>query len=422
MSTPLWYRVYNKTLSFNEFLDRFNDKQFQDRDVLPIFIFAVLYNHEPYIKGSHILNYLILDDGLPDRSLKYFYIYWALKKDFGKESRLANSLIGGDFSGVLINLDESFSSDYLNDWMGIILRACFGIGCYLPGVDKNVDTIKYSKLLIRSPFNIPNITPQKMDKLAMAHNNLLNLINFFKTTECSNYIIPSRKNLGTFKNIVTLYNPIILKSCEPFNDLEMKVIQVEHTRLFESEDVNFFLYYIQEFIKVFPKEHTLTEQINKYLEISNEMDASNVSKFLSTIDPIKRQKYIPQRFPVINSQLESFIHQIHEKGFVSALMPYLLQNKKIFELELGECELVNDVITSSQYSIYLYPMNELILHKEENKIYVFLAEELVNFEKRENPYNRKSLPLYLYNNLDRKTENLEEIWTKILRRNICLEI
>lgn len=39
MSAPLWYQVYNKRLSFNEFLDRFNDRQFQEREVLPILFY-----------------------------------------------------------------------------------------------------------------------------------------------------------------------------------------------------------------------------------------------------------------------------------------------------------------------------------------------------------------------------------------------
>jgi hypothetical protein len=427
MSVPLWYQVYHKQLSFKEFLDRFNDRQFQEREVLPIFVLSVLYEHDPYIKGSHILNYLMYDNSVTERSIKYFYLYWAIGKGFSDDLRLAGCPFEGTFRSVNITLNIGFTSDYLNDWIGIILRAFFGISIFLPENVERTDltkALKYSKKIQDGRFVFPEKTTEKMYKLSIAHDNMIELIQVFKSGPYPNVLKPYRKNLDTFKNIVLLFAPSILFNEIPFSHAEWDIINVEHKRLYESGDIDFFLYYIEEFIKVFGRDHKLSIQLQKYIEPSYEIDRLRTEILLIKLNPIERQKYIPQKFGVTDSQLNKFFDHIKREGIVSALSPYILNNKKIVDVQLNGCELANDVITSTQYSIYLYPLEKLIFYTEEDdKVYVFLPEELLRFDKKENPYNRKPLPGHLYINLceDEKTENLEEMWTKILRHTVSFE-
>ena len=432
MTVPLWYQVYHKHLSFKEFLDRFEDKQFQEREVLPIFILSVLYGHDPYIKGSHILNYLMYDDKVTERAIKYFYLYWTIGKGFSDDLRLAG--FEGTFRNVNIKLNTGFTSEYLNDWIGIILRAFFDIPIFLPfspvgekgnKEGKLLTALKYTKKAQESRFMFPEKTTDKMYRLGVTHDNLNELIQVFKSGPYPTVLKSYRKNPDVFKSIMLLFSPSILKSCVPFTDLELRIINVEHKSLHGSGDIDFFLYYVEEFIRVFGKEHMLSLQLQRYLEPSYENDRLKAHKFLWNLNPIERQEYIPQTLGVTNSQLNRFLDHVKREGIASALMPYILNNKKIMEMQLNGCELANDVITSTQYSIFLYPPDELIFHTEEDdKVYVFLPEELLQFDKRENPYNRKPLPDYLYANLyeDQKTENLEEIWTKILRHTVSFEL
>jgi len=373
------------------------------------------------------------DDNVTERAVKYFYLYWSIGKGFSEDFRLSGSPIGGTFRNVSIMFNTGFTSEYINDWIGIILRAFFGISIFLPLsiIPERRDlmkALKYTKKVQEARFEFPEKTTEKMYKLSVAHDNLNELIHVFKSRIYPTVLKPYRKNLDTFKNIVLLFSPPILDSLNkesPFTDLELGIINVEHKRLYESGDIDFFLYYIDEFIKVFNKEHLITIQLQKYLEPSHENDGLKADRFLRNLNPIERQEYIPQAFGVTDLQLNRFIDHIKREGIVSALMPYILNNKKIMEIQLNGCELANDVITSTQYSIYLYPLDQIIFHTEEDdKVYVFLSEELLQFDKKENPYNRNPLPDYLYEDLyeDQKTENLEEIWTKILRHNISFEL
>src|SRR5579885_1125954 len=132
MSSPLWYQVSIQNLSFKEFLDRFDDKQFQEHDVLPIFMLSVLYNHDPYVNGIHILNLLMKNTSITDRALKYVYVYWSIKKDFGNATILAGSSIGGTFQNINIQLHPNFTCEYIYDWIGIILKSFFNIRPFIP--------------------------------------------------------------------------------------------------------------------------------------------------------------------------------------------------------------------------------------------------------------------------------------------------
>lgn len=431
-SSPLWYQVHSHQLSFKEFLDRFNDKQFQEREVIPIFLLSAIYNHDPYIDKIHVLRTLIGESGIPERSLKYFYLYWSIGRKFGDDLILEGSSSAGKFRSINIRL-PGFSADYLYDWIGIILRSFFGISVFIPNeiiyqrsdMKALTTALKYAEKAQEDRFEIQDKNTEKMYKLAIAHNILTELLQFFKSGIYPSVLFSYRQDSGVFKKIVALFSPIMLKAISPFTEEEQQIIEKEHHNLYDTGDIDFFLYYIDEFIRIFGKDHQISVKLQKYLEPSNESDRLKSEQFLKTQNPIQRQYYLPQYFPLIDSQLERFVQRVKSEGIVAALKPYILNNKKRIEeeLELSGCDLANPDITLSQCSIYLYSVGSLIFHIEDNKLYVFLPEELWKFEEKKNPYTRKPLPDYLYSEMfkDRKTENLEEIWTKILRHTIDLQ-
>jgi hypothetical protein len=163
-------------------------------------------------------------------------------------------------------------------------------------------------------------------------------------------------------------------------------------------------------------------QLKKYIEPSNESDRIKAQQFLKNLNPFQRRRHLPQFFPVIDIQIEKFLDHIRREGIIEALKPYITYNEKKIqeEIEFLKCQLVNDTIISTQNSIFLYSMRDLVFHIEDNRLYVFLPEELWKFDRRENPYNRELLPDYLYKKefQDYKTESIEETWTRILRRNL----
>ena len=430
---PLWYRVYSKQLSFKEFLDKFNDKQYQEHDVLPIFILSVLYEHAPYINGVHVLSNLMSEEGINQRAFKYFYLYWLIGKGFANDLILANNEHGGTFSKITARFPCRFSSKNLYDWIGIILKSFFNIPIFIP------EEIPYERLNTRTltialrylenaqnnRFQIHEKITENIYNLAIAHNSLYELIQLFKSGPYPSILQPYRKDLVFFRNVTSCFCPSMTKSMAEFTERELEIIEEEHLRLYNHSEINFFVYYIESFAKVFDKENPSAVKLQKYLEPSNENDRIKAEQFLRSQNPIQRREYVPQYFPMNDTQLDKFIDDIKREGVVNALRPYILNSKRriLKELKSSKYELASNTIVSTQSSIFLYPMERLIFHTEEDKVYVFLPEELFKFEQKRNPYNRKQLPDYLFvtSSEDYRTETLEEIWSNILRHNIDLQ-
>ena len=431
--TPLWYQVYHRHFSFKEFLDRFNDKEFQERDVLPIFVLSVLYGHDPYVNGMHILHALMGDKGITERALKYFYLYWSIGKGFSDDFLLAGNPIGGTFRKINIRLPSSFTSEFIYDWMAIVLRAFFNIPCFIPNetyyqrgnMKALAISLKYAEKAQEDRFEIQDKTTEKIYKLALAHSYLTELMQFFQSGIFPQILRPYRRDRTFFRSLVRCFWPPLLKAVQndvSLSEEEMVIIEAEHRNLYEAGDIDFFIHYIETFAKTFGKDHPLVIQLHKYLEPSNENDRLRAEQYLKLQNPIQRRKYIPQYLPVTDLQLTYFINQIKEHGIIHAVKPYILNNKRIIEqqLELSGCELANDSIISTQCSIFIYSIDQLVLHTEGNKLYVFLPEELSKFAEKENPFNRQSLPDYLFaiSFQDLKSESLEEVWSKILRHGV----
>jgi hypothetical protein len=434
--TPLWYQIYQRQLSYKEFLDRFNDKQFQERDVIPIFLLSAIHGHDQYVNGMHILHELMGEKGITERALKYFYIYWSIGKGFSDDLIIAGNPIGGTFRKINIRLHNSFTAEYLYDWMGIIVRAFFNIPVFVPndGVYERGDfralmmSLKYAEKAKEDQFEIQDKTAEKLYKLSLAHTALTELIQFFQIGTFPQILKPYRKDKIFFRSVVGCFSPLLLKGMNAemlFSDEEVKIIHEEHRHLYEAGDIEFFIYYLETFVKTFDRDHPLVIELQKYLEPSKESDRLRTEQYLKKCNSIVRRNFIPQYFPISEVQLHKFIQDIQENGVINALKPYILNNKRFIQqqLELSGCELANDTILTTQCSIYLYPIDKLIFYADGKTIYVFLPEELSKFINKENPYNRQILPDYLFtvsfhNHI---SENFEEIWSKILRYKIDLQ-
>ena len=83
MEVPLWYKVAQSQLGFKEFLDRYNDVLFQEKDTLPVFVLSCLKHDDPYVAGKHVLSHLINGEIVSERALRYFYLYWVFVGKYG---------------------------------------------------------------------------------------------------------------------------------------------------------------------------------------------------------------------------------------------------------------------------------------------------------------------------------------------------
>lgn len=436
MNTPLWYQVYNHELSFKEFLDRYNDRKFQERDVLPIFVLSVIYNHDPYIGGIHVLNILMGDRGITERALKYFYLYWAVGKGFSNDTMLAGNDHGGTFRQINIRLPIDFSAEYIFDWIRTMLMGCFNDNTIIPvrimyergNNEILMKSLEYGEKALKDRFEIQAITIEKTYKLGVAHSILVEIIQFLRSGTYPGLLKYYRNNIVFFRNVVASFCPVALKSMDnesPLTEEEIRVVDEEHQRLYETLNINFFIYYIKSLTEIFDKEHIIIQVIEKYFKPSKENDKLKAGAFLKSLDPDQRRTYIPQYLPVTDVQLSEFVRCIQKEGVVTALTPYILNNKKLIQdqLRFSGCELVNDTIIGTHCSVFLYTIDQLILHIEGNKLHIFLPEELSKFPGRENPFNRQILPDYLFATSFEGyiTENLEEIWSKIVRHAVDLQ-
>ena len=430
MESPVWYRVYRNQLSFSEFENRFESTLFTESEVIPVFVLACLYQHDPHIDGIHTLQRRITQTGVTDRSLRCFYLYWVFKGSFVDESVLQGGM-AGTFRSMKIPFPSDFDHTYVEDWIRTIIKSFFGIpyvtferGDYQAGDVKELHTtLKYLEEMNTNGLDVKEKTVRKIRALASAHDDLVQLKGLFSGTIYPEFLKPYRNEL--FGPTLNLYWPAVLKQlheCEPLSPEEWDQVRVAHERVVQEADVEFLEYYIEQFEKYFP-DCEETERLRKELEPRPEQDVASARRFLSQLSPVQRSFYILQPIPVTDCMLESFLERAKQKGMEEVLKELVERNAELVkgELQRTECTLINDIILSNQSSIFLYHPIQLILHSEGDNVFVFLPEELGKFADGRNPFNRSPLPENLLKlATGTETLNLEELWSKVVRRKIQL--
>lgn len=436
METPLWYKVTQGLFGYKEFLDR-NNKLTNDGEIMSLFILICLKRKDPYVSEKHILTYFINDGFVTEKSLRYFYLYWIFMGNYGNELLISNTPIVGRMSLYNLTLPMDFNSDYISDWMTAILHYFFDIGpitCskekYIKGNYTHLNNIlNYTRQLYDTKLAIPNKTTCNMYKLFNAHKSLIEVRNFLCGGIYPTILHPYRRDRDFVLSVIYQYWPNILKTLDnyqPFDEWEINELQKAHRELYECGDIDFLFYYIQLFNASFGYDHILSKQLWEYIKPSKENDRLHAGKFLYKLNPYERQRYIPQYFPVSDTQVGDFIKEVGLNGFEVAIRPYILRIKNQIESELISvgAELCNTTFFSTQVDIYLYSPCEYIFLPINKTYFVFLISELHHLSKeKKNPYNRDILPDYIFNNLIvyRESESLEEAWSAILRREINLK-
>jgi hypothetical protein len=277
-------------------------------------------------------------------------------------------------------------------------------------------------------FEISDKTEEKMYKLSKAHSALTELKQFFQGTAFPQILHSYRDDKSFFQGVVNSYWPSVLKTfvlVRPFNDVEIQYINEAHRRLYDQGDIDFFLYYLEQFNKFFDSNDPLVIHLKKYLEPSNESDRIRVEQFLRQFNPIERMRYLPQLVPVSDDQIVELGRAIQSVGVTKAFAPYLLENKRLIldQIERTKSTLASQTIFSNQTSIFLYRLDDLVLYLDGKHIYVFLPEELAKLSDNTNPYNRQLLPDYImaYADDSMETESFEDIWSKVLRHEVNLQ-
>lgn len=439
MEPPFWYKVAQMQLGFKEFLDRYNNNNlFQEKETLPIFIFACLNHMEPYVAERHILGHFINERNVSDRSLQYFYLYWIFAGNYGDDTLIADSPIGGTMSSFRLKFPVDFAADYLMNWIAIILRSFFCVGPLIQSERKytkrNFDLlskiIAYAEQLNEERFIVANKTVPYINELMQAHETLVEIKQFLSGKIYPNILYSYRQDRRFVSSVIEQYWPVVLKTLDKyrsFDDWELNAIRESHQKLYEMGDVDFLFYYIDLFKRSFGEDHSLSMELDRYVKTSKENDRLRVEQYLRKINPNERRRYLPQYFPVSDTQVENFAKEVERNGFETAIYPYMQRVKTHITMDLQNtgAELLNPEFFSSQTSIYLYSPTEYILVPDGKNYYVFLLNELHHLKNdRKNPYNRADLPDYIFLGLQIlcESKNLEELWSSILRRKVELNL
>lgn len=433
MDLPLWYQVVQRKLSFREYEERFNDSLFDEKEVLPILILSALYNHDPYVGDIHVLQRRITGSRMNDRALRGIYLYWVLGRSFRNDSILNGNGLGGTFQGIRITLPNDFNEDYLYDWLSITLRCFFVLGplhrsdeSYQPGNLVHLKkSLAYIEMASSNSFEITSKTMDKAYRLSIAHDMLKEVRGFFLGETFPSLIRPYRKSRRFVESAIDLYWPAILKGLEieaSFEDWEIEIVRQAHEKLYLLGDLEFYFYYAEKIEQIFGKHHPITLSLKTKVESSPESEAEQIKSQLSRLDPYERKKFFLQKLMVSDRQLNEFIETIKKSSFEEAIRPYLLANKRRIdeEISLTGGQIANTETLATQTSIYFYSPDDLIFYSDQQKVYIFLREELDQFKDKQNPYDRQPLPEILFNQAEQKEsiDPIDELWQRILRRKV----
>ena len=440
METPFWYLVKNHKIGFKEFFATSLNTTLNpdtDQKKYTLFFLSCLFNHEKYLDSLHIVQILFNSRINNTHQLSlifclYFYILF-----HGSYTNEPTS----EYDSVLIqkrkiSLQEHFNSAMLSQWINLILTYCFDIGVIEFESDKNETTqiemaSKYALFLQEHYMEIKNKTVHKLYDLQEKHNNLSSLIDFFSGVSFPNFLASYRHDKYFFASVVAKFWPRVLYTLHlhsAFTETEIAFLLKQHEYLHLQGNIEFMFDYIEEFIKIFGKQHLLAIQLQTFIQPNPGNDALFANSYLMKISEKDRQIYFYQNLPVSNFQLEILMKEIREEGFEKMFRRcadrFILRYKE--DLALQGYSLVNDTFLNS-ISIFLYEPIHWHLYvdsKAEGRyIYIFLTDELEHLRtSQKNPYTNNPLVNFPIPEMRSilKANSIISLWENILRRKIEL--
>jgi len=432
METPLWYKTHIRDLSYSEFYDRNTDISFNTKETLPIFVLATIYNHSRYVNKDHVLRFFISENKITADELKYFYLISSLGGSFCKDAINNETPQLGDFNNMEISTDINFK--YILEWINTILNCFFPLGPLkidvkpyeICDVEVLQSTLKYAEEIHMSRFNILDKNIDKLYKLMQAHNYLISIKDFLNGSKYPSILKPYRNNIKFIKSIIDNYWPQLLNLLnneKEFTTQELAYIRQANDKLYKEGDIDFYVYYVDLFVKIFGDDHIISKELLKFNEASTTRDALLIKSMLTKMNPEQRIYYFPQTIPVTYDQIHEFIEQVSKVGFEDAFIPYINISKELFIKQITglKGKLVNNISYSTQDNIFIYPVWEFVIFKDQKDVYIFLRSEMTHLSKtKKNPFTNKDLPNYFLQNIPNITESktYNDIWSNIIRRKV----
>lgn len=422
MEVPIWYRVFQHRLSYRDYLNSSGDE-------LGLFVLATLYDHDRYLQGLHILKQMMGENmHVSEKVIRNLYLY----NIFSKQSHVDEPALYGVpdtlvFRTTSIKLPENFGEEYIYDWMRSLMNSLFGLWMIPPPIKKEYQITDLPvigatlKSLVDHKLIVQGMGVHRAYGLTLAHHHCLELKEFLLGDKFPSFLIPVRREL--LAKVIPLYWPDVLKTFLPFSLEEEAMIRQAHLTLSHQGDIDFFFAYVDLFEKKMGVDHPLTQDLQQYLIPSQVSDALKAKQFLMSLSLEERRRYLPQIVPVSEGMIISLVREIQDQGFEKIFQRRLKIMRNLIQEQLQGKTIHNEVCFSTQVSIYLYPLEELIFYEEtEGQFFVFTRQELMQLkEEGKNPYTRQPFPEELLKGIsEHQSENYEEIWSKILRRKIIL--
>ncbi len=453
LQVPFWYQVKNRKFSYKDvFAQSLNNVSYKyyDQNKYVLFFLCCLFNHNKYIDSIHIIQLII--DAKRDNTHQlssilclYFFILFNGTYIGENITDYETYTIGKH----TIILQEQFDVDLFTQWMHLILTFFFDIGplnldfncsstsntTSSSGTSNNnqmaiLKAIEYNRFLDNQGFDLKNKTVNKFHNLQIQHENMLQLVDFYQGKSFPKILLSYRDDVKFFTSVVYNFWPKVLFTLQKekqFNENEIVILRKAHSELCTRSDCDFLFDYIEEFVKVFGKEYILSIELLESIKPSPEQDAMYASNFLKKLTEKDRKKYLYQKFPVSEIQVDRFVQEIKKEGFEKVFKKLINQFTTRYKEDLKEqgYELINNNFFSNTENIFLYDLSDCYMHIEENNVYIFLPEEISYIQKKKlNPFTNWKIDLKIQ---EKKTESLKESvsivksWEIILRREITLD-
>ena len=433
LQIPLWYLVKNHKFGFSDFLCRSLNafsSQYREEERTILYFLICFYKHDKYVDGTHIVQHLLSSRFNKTHQLSFIFCIYFYLIFYGEyENDVAFTSTGEKLLRHNIFVQDYFDVPLFLQWMNIILSFLFNVGPVsyksVTNHNSNEDTDKamnYLNYLTHNCIIIKYKTVHKLYNLEQCHTMILQLLDFFNGKSFPPYLNIYKHNPHFFKSLVYNFWPQLLVTYNDLNAEEMDTIRRAHDELHKHGDTDFFFDYISEFVKLFGRDHVLSQELQAYLISSKENDVHMIDSFMKKCTPEKRKRYFFQALPVSDTSLKSFLTQIQEKGFEEFITKCM--NQYISRLKASFVEqnysLVNEDFFSNAVSIFHYDYDQCVYHFVQSCVFVFLPEELHELRKtRTNPYTKEILPDSLFEkaeNMIYPTVSIIKDWENILRR------
>ena len=451
---PFWYKIFTKELSLQSYkamsdVSGIINHAYTDSECYTLFYLCLLFDSDVYIDKMHILSHIISKENLetptPDKHILFaYYMYILVKGDYADENIICD--IAEKFGdGVTIKLPDDFNYTYLHQWIMSILNKLFDIGFIdleIPEVDSDKMlslAVAYDKFLSNHRFVFGEKETARLYKLAYLHESLEGVGKFLLGEGIPDFLARYGEDEYFIQKICEGMMPAALYSIyreKEFSNTVIDKIKLFHSQMHARIDINFFLRYAELFTDLFGREHVLSKNLARMLLPSRENDVRLARSACFPLSSHERAALFLSDFIVSDQFLEEFYKSIFEMGFELAIGKFATQNLERLNEKIAKQGLLkgNNTICTTSTRIEFYNEKHLVFHIESSgpssgsTCFIFLATEISQFAQdlnhnTLNPYTRQILPATLlrYSQKNILVESLEEMWKKILRRDLALE-